>query len=111
MRKEIRIGIFGLIIIFLLIWGINFLMGRDIFRSNHTYYAYYESVDGIQVTSPIIIRGIAVGSVTKIHFRPDMGNKVELQLSVKKEYNIPDNTVARIASNGIIGGKAIFLEL
>ena len=110
-KKEVKIGVFGLLMLFLLYWGVNFLKGKDLFSSNWTFYAYYESVDGIQVTSPIIIRGISVGSVTKISFKPEMNNKVELQLSVKKEYSIPENTIARIASNGIIGDKAIFLEL
>lgn len=111
MRKEIKIAIFALVTIFCLYWGINFLRGKDLFKSNRVYYAYYDNVSGIAVTSPIIIKGISIGSVTKISFRPDMDNKVELQLSVKSAYKIPENSVAKIASTGIIGGKAIEFEL
>lgn len=110
-RKEVKIGVFGLLMIALLIWGINFLKGRDFFSTSRTYYAYYEDVDGVQLTTPVIVRGIPVGSVTKITFRPEMNNMVEVQFGIKKEYKIPQNSVARVASNGIIGGKAVFLQL
>lgn len=111
MRKEIKIGIFALAAIFALYWGINFLKGKDLFRLNRTYYAYYTNVSGIQITSPVIIKGISIGSVTEIEFRPDMDNVVQVKLSVKSGYDIPANSVARIASTGIIGGKAIELDL
>ncbi len=111
MRKEVKIGIFALIAIFALYWGINFLKGKDLFRLNRTYYAYYHSVSGIQITSAVIIKGISIGSVTEIEFKPDMDNVVQVKLSVKSGYDIPANSVARIASTGIIGGKAIEIDL
>ncbi len=111
MRKEVKIGIFAVVAIFALYWGINFLKGRDLFNLNRTYYAYYDNVNGIQITSAVVVKGISIGSVTKIEFRPDMDNVVQVQLSVKSAYHIPANSVARIASTGIIGGKAIEIVL
>lgn len=111
MRKEIKIGIFGLLALFALYWGVSFLKGRDLFKQNNTFYAYYDNVSGIQMTTPVMIRGINIGAVTRITFRPDLDNMIQVQMSVKSNYNIPDNSVARIVSTGIIGGKAIELEL
>ncbi len=111
MRKEVKIGIFALAVIFALYWGINFLKGKDLFNLNRTYYAYYDNVNGIQITSPVVIKGISIGSVTAIEFMPDMDNVVQVTLSVKSGYDIPANSIAKIASTGIIGGKAIELDL
>ncbi len=51
-----------------------------------TYYAYYDNVSGIQMSSPIIVQGIRVGAVTGIKFRPDLNNTVE---EVRREVGLP----------------------
>ena len=111
MRKEVKIGIFTVAILALLYWGINFLKGRDLFNRNMTYYAYYDNVSGIQMSSPIIEQGIRVGAVTGIKFRPDLNNTVEVKFDVKSAYRVPDNSVVRLFTNGIMGGKALEIEL
>lgn len=111
MRKEVKIGIFALVVLGILYWGINFLKGRDLFNRTNTFYAYYDNVSGIQNSSPIIIRGINAGMVTGIKFRPDMNNSVEVRFDVKSGYEIPDNSIVKLFSNGFIGGKALEIVL
>lgn len=52
MKKEVKIGIFTVAILAVLYWGINFLKGKDLFNRSMTYYAYYDNVSGIQLSSP-----------------------------------------------------------
>lgn len=111
MRKEVKIGIFALVVLGILYWGINFLKGRDLFSRTNTFYAYYDNVSGIQNSSPIIIRGINAGMVTGMKFRPDMNNSVEVRFDVKSGYEIPDNSIVKLFSNGFIGGKALEIVL
>ena len=73
------------------------------FNRNMTYYAYYDNVSGIQMSSPIIVQGIRVGAVTGIKFRPDLNNTVEVKFDVKSAYRVPDNSVVRLFTNGIMG--------
>lgn len=110
-RKEAKIGIFTVVILVLLYFGINFLKGRDLFNKSMTYYAYYDNVNGIKVSSPIIIKGINAGTVTGITYRPDMDGDVELRFTVKSSYRIPENSVAKLFTNGIMGGKALEIVL
>lgn len=110
-RKEVKIGIFTLVILAILYWGVNFLKGMDLFNRTNTYYAYYDNVSGIQNSSPVIIRGIDAGLVTGIKFRPDMNNSVEVRFDVKSTYDIPDNSIVKLFSNGLIGGKALEIVL
>ncbi len=110
MRKEVKIGIFTVAILALLYWGINFLKGRDLFNRNMTYYAYYDNVSGIQMSSPIIVQGIRVGAVTGIKFRPDLNNTVEVKFDVKSAYRVPDNSVVRPLPT-VSWGKALEIEL
>lgn len=110
-RKEVRIGLFSVLILLLLYCGVNFLKGRDLWNRNMTYYAYFDNIGGLQLSSPIIIKGISVGQVTGITFRPDLDNRVEVRFDVKAEYRIPDNSVVRLYTNGLMGGKAFEIEL
>lgn len=110
-RKEARIGLFAVLILLLLYCGVNFLKGRDLWNRNMTYYAYFDNVNGLQLSSPIIIKGISVGQVTGITFRPDLDNRVEVRFDVRSEYRIPDNSIVRLYTNGLMGGKAFEIEL
>ncbi|MDE7068944.1 MAG: MlaD family protein [Alistipes sp.] len=111
MKREVKIGIFAVIMIAALWAGIRFLQGLDIFSRNATYYVAYDQVDGVQTASPVMIRGVKVGSVTDIRFDPAVGDQVVLQLSVQRQYPIPVNSEARIYSASIMGSKAIEIEL
>lgn len=46
MRREVKIGIFAVLMIGALWAGIRFLKGFDIFSRNAVYYAAYDQVDG-----------------------------------------------------------------
>ncbi|MDR1895829.1 MAG: MlaD family protein [Prevotellaceae bacterium] len=108
--KEIKIGIYFSIMLVALVWGINFLKGMDIFGKVNKLYAIYENVEGLQTTSNVSIKGMKVGSVSKIKL--DQNNKkfiVELQIN--SGYNIPSNSVAYIYSSDIMGSKAIKIKI
>lgn len=111
MKKEVKIGIFALVMLLSLWAGIRFLSGIDIFSRNIIYYATYENVSGLQTAAPITIHGVKVGTIESITFDPSKGSDVEVALAVKRQYRLPVDTRAVIYDNGIMGGKAIMLEL
>jgi phospholipid/cholesterol/gamma-HCH transport system substrate-binding protein len=94
-----------------LYWGINFLKGRDLFTSSVHYYAVYDQVNGLQSSAAVLIKGYKVGSISDISFDPERSDKVVVEFSIKSKFKIPDDTKARIFSDGLMGGKAVELEL
>ena len=111
MKKEVKIGIFAVVMLLALWAGIRFLSGIDIFSRNIIYYASYENVSGLQTAAPITIHGVKVGTIESITFDPSKGSDVEVALAVKRQYRLPVDTRAVIYDNGIMGGKAIKLDL
>ena len=111
MKREIKIGIFAVLMIGALWAGIRFLKGFDLFSRNMVYYAVYDQVDGVQNASSVLIQGVKVGAVTDILFDPSKDHRVILQLTVKRQYRIPEDSEARIFSNSLMGSKAIGIEL
>lgn len=103
-------GIFGIIIIAASYWGITFLRGLDILSSTDTFYARYEQSNGIEVSSPVLVRGIKVGAVTAVGIG-SVGEPVTVTMKVKSKYAIPSNSVAVIASESLLGGKAIVMQI
>ena len=111
MKKEIKIGIYALLI-FLGVWaGIRFLSGADIFGRTNTYYVYYDNASGLQNAAAVVIRGVKVGQVSNIAIAADEPSKVAVTLAVSKAYSIPVDSKAKIYSAGLMGGQAIELIL
>lgn len=107
MKREIKIGIFAVVMIGAAWAGIRFLKGFDIFSRNDVYYAAYDQINGVQSASPIMMKGVKIGTVTGVTFDPAHNDKVVLQFTIKREYRIPSDSEAKIFSNGLMGNKAI----
>lgn len=71
------------------------------------YYVYYEDVHGLQRSSPIYIDGVQAGRVSDIEFTEN--DKVRVTLTIKKEVQLNDSTVAQLAADGLVGDKMIRL--
>jgi len=107
--NETKIGAFTAIAITVLILGYSFLSGNDVFSGSNKYYAIYKSVDGLSVSKPVLVNGFQIGRVSKMQLRGDGHTVVEFK--VDKKYNVPVNTLAKLVSTDLLGGKAIVFEL
>lgn len=107
--KEFKVGLLVAAALAILIIGYSFLKGNDVFSQDNTYFATYERVDGLTVSKPILVNGYQIGRVSKMELQAD--GRILTELKVKKEYAIPQNTVAQIVSTDLLGGKAIVFEL
>lgn len=107
MKREVKIGLFAVLMIGAAWAGIRFLSGFDIFSRNDVYYAAYDQINGVQNASPIMMKGVKIGTVTGVSFDPARSRNVVLQFTIKRQYRIPANSEAKIFSNGFMGNKAI----
>lgn len=110
MRKEVKIGIYAIVIILAAWAGIRFLSGADIFGRNRAYTAHYEQVNGLQEAAAVVLRGVKIGQVTEIEINTEKGG-VDVRMSVDSHYDIPVNSQAMMFSAGLMGGKSIEIVL
>ena len=105
-KKEVKIGLFAIIVIVVAWWGIKWLKGSNLLSRENTYYAYYEDVAGLQVSSRVWIRGVEVGNVSQIELSGDI---VKVSISIKRKYAdlITENSTAVIGESGLMGGQQI----
>lgn len=107
--NETKVGILATVAIAVLIIGYSFLKGNDVFTSENKFYASYDRVDGLSVSKPVMVNGYQIGRVSKMNLRPN--GEILTEFKIKQDYAIPSNTIARIASTDLLGGKAIVFEL
>lgn len=107
--KEARIGLLVSIAIIIFFAGFYFLKGSNLLSGEKEYLAYFDDVQGLQASSPVLIKGMQVGRVSGIHL--DENGKVKVTLSVNKKMNVPKASVAKLIATDLLGSKAIRLEL
>jgi phospholipid/cholesterol/gamma-HCH transport system substrate-binding protein len=109
MRKETKIAIFTLITLALAIWGYKFLKGFNMLNKSLTVYATYQRVDGLRISSPIMVNGLQVGLVSDIFQDPEDPNAISVEMQLHSDTRVPKTTVATIVSDGPMGGMHIDL--
>ncbi|TCC90566.1 MCE family protein [Pedobacter frigiditerrae] len=108
-KNETKVGVLAAFAIALLIIGYNFLKGNSIFSSETELFAMYTQVDGLGVSKPVLINGFQIGRVDKLELQED--GRIKATLKIKDEYLIPINTIARLESTDLLGGKAVVMVL
>ena len=105
--KYVKLGILIVATLAILIWGIGYLKGNDVFKRNDYYFVVYDRIDGLLESNKVIMNGYQVGQVYKIGFTPDNSGKLVVTLMMDASFKIPVNSVAQIVSSDIMGTRSI----
>lgn len=106
-RKEIKVGVIFVISTAILIWGLMYLKGLELFKTSRTFYSVYDQVNGLVSANPISIKGLKVGQVKKLYFHPHDPGKIIVELYVLGDYPIAKNSSARIFSSSLLGAPEV----
>ena len=109
--REIKVGILAVVCIFLLFFGFNYLKGVNIFSSIHSFHGVYTNIHGLELQAPVYIRGYKVGQVDNIDYDFTRDSSFTVDISIKRNINLPEGTRMALVSDGIMGGMAIELLL
>lgn len=71
--------------------------------------ARFRSVDGITVGSPVLLTGIKVGKVSAMSFDESNYSAI-LTMNIREDLEIPYDSAAQIASDGVFGAKYVNIE-
>jgi phospholipid/cholesterol/gamma-HCH transport system substrate-binding protein len=107
LKREVKIGIFAVVVLLCLYLGVNYLKGKDVFSGDRVYYTLLEQTGGLQTSAPVLLKGVKIGSVTGIAIDPAHTDDVVVTVNIKKSFKIPTDSNLKMFTNGIMGGKAI----
>ena len=108
--REFKIGFAFVAAIAIFYWGLNFLKGTDLLSQKRFLYAVYDKIDGLEKANKVMINGLKIGQVNSLDFSPGSSNIVA-QLYINSDIEIPKNSIARIYSTNLLGGKAVEIIL
>jgi phospholipid/cholesterol/gamma-HCH transport system substrate-binding protein len=86
--------------------GIFYFVKKNKMAREHDYFAYFYDVKGLQPSSPVQIKGVRVGKIAGIEIQED---KLKVTITTQKGIDIPEGTVAELASGGMTGDKIVNL--
>ena len=110
MRREVLIGVLVIAALAILVFGINFLKGINLFKSANYYYAVYNNVEGLAISAPVNLNGFKVGLVRDIRYDYSRPGNVVVEIDIDKALRLPKDSEATIVSD-ILGTSTIALKL
>ena len=109
--REIKVGILAAVCVFLLIFGLNYLKGVNIFSPTNAYHGIYYNLHGLEEQAAVYIRGHKVGQVDAIHYDFTRDSAFTIDISIRRDIALPQGTQMALVSDGLLGGMAIELQL
>lgn len=106
LTKELKTGLLAVFAISTFILGYNYLKGSSLFKTDRIFYAKYNNVEGLDMSSSVNINGFRVGRVQNIAIDENTGLMI-VAFSVENDYPFSRESIARIYGGGIIGGKSL----
>ena len=98
-----KIGIIISLFISILFFLFKNINNRDLIH----FVANFNYVEGVNTSTEVKLAGIKVGNVNKIVVSSD---GVTINGQIEKKYNIPEDSLIKIRSEGIFGKKSLFIE-
>ena len=76
---------------------------------SYDVYAEFDNIEGINIGSDVKISGIKIGAVSDIKINKNY--KAYLTLNLSKDYSIPNDSIFKISTSGLIGNKFINVKI
>lgn len=108
MSNEAKVGITVLIAAIVAVIGFRFMSDIPIVGQPMVISADFERTDGLSGGSLVYIRGVRIGSVRNLALNSE--GRVTVTMRIDSDIPIPDNSVARLTSLGLVEGKSIVIE-
>ncbi|MEL6791303.1 MAG: outer membrane lipid asymmetry maintenance protein MlaD [Pseudomonadota bacterium] len=87
-------------------WSVS---GQSLARDTYTLNAVFGRIDGINAGADVKIAGVKVGTVSGFSLKTDT-YEAKLTLAISGATPVPEDTIAKIVSDGLLGGAHVALE-
>lgn len=111
LSNEIKVGIIGIIVLSLFVYGMNYLKGTSLVSKATTIYAEYEDAQGLLRGASIYYNGYRIGKIMELSLDPKT-HRIRAEIRIEEEnMEIPANSQAMIFSEGVMGPMSIKLNM
>ncbi|MDD2327040.1 MAG: MlaD family protein [bacterium] len=90
--KNALIGLAFLASLFMIYFGINFLKGFNVLKQQKQYYALFDDVTSLLLSSPVYVKGYQVGLISGITMADMEPMRFAVALNLEQEFPIPEDS-------------------
>ncbi len=106
MSIEITVGAFMFMVLLALGVFTIILSRESLFQPNYTYEILFKNVMGLREGDNVLVRGVDVGKIKKIHMKPDF---VQLYVSLDMPLSLHEDYKIEILPMSILGGRFLLI--
>ena len=110
MKREIKIGITGIVALVMLFFGMKFLKGVQLFNTSDLYYITFRDAKGLSKSSTVYADGYNIGIVSNVMYDYNRPGNVVVEISVNSDVKIPHGTVA-VLDEAMLGGCTLNMTM
>jgi len=107
-KNNIVVGLFVILSLLILLFGVYFLKEATPGQKSDTYYAIFPQVSTLQDGDPIKVNGVKMGKVDGIELT---GSNVRVTLKMNRGVKLPKDTEVRIQNIGLMGERQVGILL
>jgi phospholipid/cholesterol/gamma-HCH transport system substrate-binding protein len=103
-KNNIVVGLFVILSLVILLFGVYFLKETVPGRKSDTYHAIFNQVSTLQDGDPVKINGVKMGKVQGIELKD---NRVHVTLKLDRGIKLPKDSDVRIQNIGLMGERQV----
>ncbi|GAB4360262.1 MAG: hypothetical protein Kow006_30050 [Gammaproteobacteria bacterium] len=105
----LAVGLFTLVMFGLLLYALFRITGQHV--NAERYYAVFSQIPGIRTGTAVTYGGFPIGQVADIEpQRASSGTSYRLALDIRRDWQIPTDSIARIVTPGLLSDKVLNIE-
>ncbi len=108
--KEAKIGLTVIVAFTLLIYGLNFLKGINLFQKSNLYYIAFHNISGLAESNPVYANGFRIGIVRTINYDYKKPGNVYVGIEIDDNMRISEGSYAELESQ-MLGGVTMNIVL
>lgn len=107
--REVKIGFMAACSIALLVFGINFFKGVQLFKPTRSVYVKFDNVEGLMLSNPVYADGYQIGIINDIIYNYKNLHDVVVSVELNEKVRIPEGSTAQIIPEILGGAKMLIL--
>ncbi|WP_352421733.1 MlaD family protein [Proteiniphilum sp.] len=119
LSRNALIGLAFIASLVMIYFGINFLKGINVLKKQNQYYALFEDVSKLLISSPVYVKGYQIGLINKIEMVSDNPMRFAVGINLSEDVRIPRESYLEYdvdmfgasTVNLVMGSSADFIQL
>ncbi len=108
---EVRTGLFVVLALALLIFGVLWMVGSGIGGPERRSYAVWlDDAGGIRAGDPVRLSGIEVGRIAAVRLQANADYPIVAKVAINRQVEVRRGATARLTSDGLLGATFLAIE-